>query len=371
MKRLRRSLIILAASLAATLILIVVRWLNAGGTFTDTPADSAALCTVIAAPEGSGALAFDVQDNILFLAASDRRALDRKTPARSDGLYAYALSNPGAGVKKISGTPADFHPRGISLFRADNGGLTLAVINVPAAGDPAVEVFDVAVKNAAVILKERTAISGGLLVRPESIAAVSPDQFYVTNSGTSTTMLGRFLETYALMPRGNILYFDGNAFRAVADDLVDARGAFAEGQRLYVATGNGRTLYAFERNPFNGTLKLLGQLSIAAGLDKIAADGKGGLLVAATPKPFAEATYLADRARPAPSQIFDVALANGVPTAAEPIFSNNGNEIGAAAAVSAAGNRLFIGSGLDDKVLECTTDSVPENKKGAAQATPF
>ena len=371
MKRLRRSLIILAASLAGTLILIAVRWLNAGGTFTDTPADSAAMCAAIVAPEGSGALAFDAQDNILFVAASDRRAPARKKPARGDGLYAYALANPGAGVKRISGTPADFHPRGISLFRADNGALTLVAINVPPTGDPAVEVFDIAVKDGTVALKERTAISGGLLVRPESIAAVSPDQFYVTNSGTSTTMLGRFLETYALMPRGNILYFDGNAFHAVAEDLVDARGAFVDGQRLYVATGNGRTLYAFERNVFNGTLKPLGQLSIAAGLDKIGADGKGGLLVAATPKPFSEAAYLSDPAKPAPSQVFDVVLASGVPTAAEPIFSNNGNEIGAAGAVSAAGSHLFIGSGLDDKILDCTTDTVPENKKGAAQATPF
>jgi arylesterase/paraoxonase len=363
MNRVRRSLIILAVSLVVTLAALVVRWLNAGGAFTEVKPAFAGTCTAIPSAPGPGAIAIDPEDRLGFVAVADRRALAQGRPARSDGIYAFALANPEAGLKRVAGAPSDFHPHSISLTRARNGSLTLMAINLPSAGDPAVDVFDVAVKDGVAALKERSAITSGFLIRPESIAAVGPDQFYVTNSGTSVSGLGRFLETYVLMPRANILYFDGNLFRVVANGLSDARGVFvsADGAHLYVASRSGRSLNAFARGQLSGQLTPEGSLSIDSGLGGIGSDAKGGLLVAGTPRPFDEDRYRDGPAgRRAPSQVFQVALKSGIPASAEALYTNKGDEISAAGTASASANgHFFVGSALDRKILDCALETAP------------
>ncbi len=358
MNRVRRSLIILAVSLVVTLIALVVRWLNAGGMFTEVKPGFSGTCTAIAAPPGAGDIAVDAQDGLVFVAASDRRAADKASTR--DGLYAFAFPHPEGGLKKLAGTPRNFHPRNLSLYRAPGGGLTLMAVDRPPGGAPAILVFDVAMKNGVASLNERSTVSGGLLVRPEGIAAVGPDRFYVANSTTSSSGLSGLFETYALMPRANVLYFDGNFFRIVAQDLRDARGVFlsSDGNHLYVASKNGRTLYSFARAPISGQLNPEGELSIDAGLDDIDSDGRGGLLVAGTPRPFDEERYRDDpQHRRAPSQVFEVSLKNGIPASAEPIYTDKGTELSdAGTAVMAPNGHMFVGSPLDKKILNCTPE---------------
>jgi hypothetical protein len=364
MKRLRRSLIILAVSLAVTFVAMIVRWLNAGGAFTEVKPGFAGSCTVIASASGPGAIAIDTDDRLAFVATADRRALAKATASPRDGLYSFALANPEAGLKKVAGTPKDFHPRSISLYRAPGGGLTLMAINVPPTGEPSVAIFDVTVNDAIPALKERSAISSGFLVRPAGIAAVGPDRFYVTNSSTSVTGFGRFLETYALMPRANVLYFDGNLFRTVADDLSDAQGIFVsgDGAHVFVSSKEGRALYAFARGPLSGQLSPEGSLSIDAGLDGIGSDARGGLLVAGTPRPFDEERYRNDPAgHRAPSQVFAVTLRNGIPNSADALYTNKGDEISDAGTATASANgHVFIGSALDKKILDCALDTATD-----------
>ena len=361
MNRVRRSLIILAISLVVTIAAMIVRWLNAGGAFTEVKPGFVGTCTMIASASGPGAIAVDPEDRIAFVAVADRRAFAKGKPSPGDGLYSFALANPEAGLKRISGPPAGFHPRSISLYRANGGGLTLMAVNTPSGGEPAIEIFDVLVKDGVATLKERSAITSGLLVQPEGIAAVGPDRFYVSNSSTSVSAFGRFLETYALMPRANILYFDGNLFRVVTDDLSDAHGILisGDGAHLYVASKSGRVLYAFSRGPLSGQLSPEGSLSIDSGLDGIGSDARGGLLVAGTPRPFDEERYGDDpRGRRAPSQVFDVALRHGIPLSADALYTNKGEEISAAGTAAASANgHVFIGSALDKKILDCALDT--------------
>ena len=53
------------------------------------------------------------------------------------------LDHPEARLVKLSGTPADFHPHGISILRARDGTLTLMAVNHRATAPAAVEIFDV------------------------------------------------------------------------------------------------------------------------------------------------------------------------------------------------------------------------------------
>jgi arylesterase/paraoxonase len=364
MNRVRRSLIILAVSVVVTFVAMIVRWLNAGGAFTEVKPGFDGTCTVVASAPGPGVIAIDAEDRLAFVATADRRAFAQGKTSPADGLYSFALANPEAGLKRVPGAPPGFHPRSISLYRAPGGGLTLMAINVPVGSEASIAIFDVAVKDGAPTLKERTAITSGFLVRPQGIAAVGPDRFYVSNSGTSATAFGRFLETYALMPRANILYFDGNLFRVAADDLSDAHGILvsADGAHVYVASKSGRVLYAFARGQLSGRLTEEGSLSIDSGLSGIASDAKGGLLVAGTPRPFDEDRYRDNPSgRRAPSQVFEVALKNGIPQASEPLYTNKGEQLSdAGSAAGMANGHVFISSPLDKKILDCALDTATD-----------
>src|SRR5271168_2507703 len=145
MSRVRRALIVFAISLVVTLAAVAVRTLNATGLFTDVTPGFSGRCTVLRGVAGAGDFEIDRPDNLLFVSATNRRALARGKPDKGDGLYVLSLGNVGQGFRKLSGTPANFHPRGLSLFRMPDGSLTLMAVNLPVGADPAIEIFDVTI----------------------------------------------------------------------------------------------------------------------------------------------------------------------------------------------------------------------------------
>jgi hypothetical protein len=117
---------------------------------------------------------------------------------------------------------------------------------------------------------------------------------------------------------------------------------------VYVATTRGRTLFAFERNPFSGSLKELGSLAVGAALDGINSDESGALWLASHPDLFGR---VGDR--PRASQVFKVSLSGGLPVSAEMIYADPGREISGASVAVPDNGMLLVGSGLDSKVLIC------------------
>jgi len=65
--------------------------------------------------------------------------------------------------------------------------------------------------------------------------------------------------------------------------------------------------------------------------------------------------FNADPAKRAPSQLFRVSLLNGVPQESEQAYGNDGSQLAGASAGVAIGQRLLIGSSLDNKLLDCTS----------------
>ncbi len=355
MNRVRRALILLAVSMAISVAVLIARVLNAGGMFTEVKPGFSGACNAFSRIAGIEDLQIDRPDNLVFVSATDGRAILSGRPSARDGIYTMALDKPDAGFTRLAGTPPNFHPHGISVYRAPDNSLTLMAVNQPVGQDPAVEIFDVSFSRGTATLKERATVTGGLLVFPKDVAAVGKDQFYATNGWTSRSGLGKALEQYALLPRANVVFFDGNVFRVVADNLNLANGILAspDGVHVYVATTAGRTLYAYERNPLNGDLKEIGMLSIPAGLDQVEFGEANDLWVAGSPKPFAMSVYRTNASKPAPSAVFKVTLSGGIPQSALPVYTNMGDQIGGAGVGAVVDGHLFIGSPLDSKLLDC------------------
>ena len=350
MNRLRRALYLLAVSLVVTLIALVFRVLTAAGVFTDVRPQFAGTCRQVGGVSGVEGIRIDREDGLVFVSSARASGPDKR-----DGLYSLPLSRPETGFTRLGGTPASFHPGGLSLFRGGDGRLVLMAVDHPAGQDPAVEIFDVTVSNGRASLSQRASITGGLLVSPYGVAAAGSDQFFVTNSSTSTTALGHALEMLALVPRGNVLYFDGNVFRVVANGLGFASGIqlSPDGSHVYVATTIGRALYTFARAPVSGSLNQVDALTIGSGLDDIDFDESGGLLVGAHPKLLDELLHQGDAKRRFPSQVFKVSLSAGVPRSAELVYGDPGTAISGAGVAAAGDGQLFIGSPRDSKVLVC------------------
>lgn len=351
MKPLTRALITAAAMIVVAILGMGLRSLIAQGLFTQVRPGFSGSCKAVTGIAGPEDLQIDAPDGLVFVSATNRRA---KHPDPRDGIYTMDLAR--NRLTRLAGTPPDFHPHGLSLYRDPDGGLTLMVVDHHANGRSTVDIFGVTVLNGAARLKLRESVEGGLLVHPNDVAAVAPDAFYVTNDSTSHSAAGRAFESYVLLPRADVVYFNGSVFRIVASGLNFANGIQVshDGVHVYVATTTGRALFTYERNPFSGSLTQVNSLSIASGLDNIDIDAKGNLWIAGHPRLLQEARFRKNPRDPAASQIFKVTMGNGVPQSAVPVYTNSGNQIGDASVGALIGKRLIIGSGLDDRLLDCT-----------------
>jgi arylesterase/paraoxonase len=355
MRPLARALLTAGTIIVAAGIGIAARTLDIYGAFTSVPSHPlGGPCTAITGIQGPEDIAIDFASKLAFVSAMDRRAAAAHKWSSADGLYLLPMSG-AAHLTKLAGTPADFHPHGISLYR-DAGGLVLMAINHHSDGTSSVEAFDVKTTGTTATLSETGNIESRALIAPNAIAAMDRARFYVTNDHGSTTAMGKMLEDVFILPRANVLYFDGVTFRPVADHLAFPSGLAIspDGHRLYVTEANARRLDTFGLNPVGGQLEEQGTLDIATNLDNLRLDDHGALWLGSHPKALAMVAYSRDPKKPAPSEIFRIGTDAGIPQSADLVYA--GTDIGGSSVAAVMGNRMLIGGPLADRVLDCKID---------------
>ena len=292
----------------------------------------------------------EIADGHAFIAASNARG-----PQDADGIYAVPLA--GGAPVKLAGTPKDFHPRGIGLYRTPDGkGLFVMAVNRRSSGRFSIDSFEVTNPAVDPALVAQGTIEGGLLVNPQDVAMTGPDAFYVANGTAGKNPLLHIPQTYGVISGGNILYFNGMSFVQVADGLYGTRSLVLtpDGTHLIVGGLLSRSLTAFSREPFTGALTEAGNLTLPAGPEKISVDNEGLLWVAGHANLPHWRTFSTDPKQPSSSQLFRVSLSGGVPQQAQQVYGDDGRQIGGASVGAAAGNQLLIGSSLDGRLLDCT-----------------
>jgi arylesterase / paraoxonase len=341
--------------LLVLLAFLGLRWFTAAGVFASVTPVSPGVCKAIPGMPGPEDFEVDAAHDAIIVSSTNRRA-PKSTPDPRDGLYLLKLSNAGAAPVKLDGVPKDFHPHGISLYRAPNGDETLMAVNHRQDGSQAVEIFGLTYDNGAAKLAARSSIGGGLLISPNDLFAVGPDRFYVSNDHVTKTALGRFAEDYLLWPHADLLYFNGTNFRIPVQRMAFPNGVYVtpDGTHLYIAVTGERRIIAMSREPFFGNLTEIGSLSLPLRPDNISADAEGRLIIAGHPSLIRVNQFRADAGKPSPSEVVRVTLdKSGVPTGYETIFADDGELIGASSAAAVVGKRLLIGSVLDNKLLDC------------------
>jgi arylesterase/paraoxonase len=235
-------------------------------------------------------------------------------------------------------------------------------LNRRGAGEFSVDIFSVTESIAAdgtagARLEERTSVRSSQFSSPNDLVAAGRDSFFLSNGKDEGASFAGVLGSYLTLPGANIVYYDGQVPRVVADGLryADGLALSQDGRMLYVTQRVGRNIRTYDVQQSSGALQFSGNYPLPAGLDHIDADAQGRLWVAGEPKLFAYDRYAHDKtAPPPPTQIFRVSTTSGIPAGVTPVYTGLGKRIGAASAAAFAGGHLLIGSRYDNKVLVCT-----------------
>ncbi len=359
MRSFRRAWRMTAVMLVLALVFFVGRMLWANGLFSSAQTGFSGSCRVLS--NIPGVTDIEVAGGMAYVAVANARG-----PRDGDGIYALSLDGTGR-LTKLAGTPRDFHPRGLGLYRSPDGsGVFLLAVNRRSGASAAagatngkvrfsIDSFEVINPATGPALVAQGTIGSGLLTDPQDVAASGAGSFYVTN-GIAMPAFLRPLADWGAVPGSNILYFNGMMFRTVAEDVYGGRGLLLtpDGNHLLVASLTTRSIQSFGREMMTGNLTEGGSLTLDIAPEKITLDNRGEVWVAGHANLIQWRDFLTDPDHRPPSQVFRVSLASGVPQLAQQVYGNGGGDIAAAGVAASAGKLLLIGSSLDGKLLDCS-----------------
>jgi arylesterase/paraoxonase len=267
------------------------------------------------------------------------------------GLYAYDLSADSPQAQNLTPDAGqDFHPHGLSLYVGEDGKDALYVIN-HAGGRHTIEIYDLVGGG----LSKRETLSDPLMVSPNDLVAVGRDRLYVTNDHGSPRGFSRQLEAYLRRSIANVVFYDGERFVEAASGLRYPNGVNVsrDGMTLYVASTTGGTVFAFHIDPGSGSLRNRRSIAIGSGVDNIEVDQQGDLWIGAHPKLLTFVRHAGDASRLSPSQVIRVGDPDAGAPRVDEILLSLGGDLSGSSVASVQGDRLLVGSVMDDGILDC------------------
>ncbi|HXI86214.1 MAG TPA: SMP-30/gluconolactonase/LRE family protein [Parvularculaceae bacterium] len=344
----QRVIIGLGLALVALLAYVASNLIPASGAFTTLTNRLVDDCTALKVFPGTEDVTIDPDTNLAFVSADDRRATMAGDPVPG-GIYVFDVDKPDS-VRKVSPDDfGDFHPHGISLWRAPDGEKRLFVVNHRAGGVQAVEIFDVGENGA---LTHLVSVTFPLLKSPNDLLAVGSRQFYVTNDHMFTSGVMAAIENWLALPLSNVVYFDGSQARVAAKGLAFANGinASADGAKVYVSEFLRRRVVIFDRNATTGDLKRAGVVPTPMGPDNIEVADDGALWVAGHPKVFDFLKHAKDPKVIAPSEVVHI---NPSTKDTSVVFIDTTGKLNASSVGAVSGKTLIVGAVFDDHVMVC------------------
>ncbi|MFZ5609181.1 MAG: hypothetical protein ACOY99_06190 [Pseudomonadota bacterium] len=348
-----RGVVLMVGGLLGGLVLAYgLVFLNAAGGFRTLDPVTPGPCRALPGFLGPEDIALDRATGRAYVTVADRHAVASGSggPRGAIALLDLKAAVP-TPVRLEVADPASFFPHGLDFYQGPDGAKRLFVVNHGADGaHHSIEIFDILEDGA---LRHAETVRDPSLTSPNDVAATGPRQFYASNDLGATSAIGKMLETYFLMPWGNVVYYDGVAGRVALDGLLYANGVSRMDDRLYVAQSTGRRLSAYDMGE-NGQLALAFAHDIPMNLDNIGFATDGALLAAGHPKALAFLAHAADPSLPSPSEV--VRLAPHA-AAAGTIYLDQGEGISAASIAVEYEGRLFIGAVFADHMLMCAMGS--------------
>jgi arylesterase/paraoxonase len=350
----QRILFVATALLIVIALGVTLGILRPAGVFRDIAPHFDGSATRVPLPiPGPEDIAVDTLGKLAFVSVDDRRAGLSAPGSTRGGILVFDPLSDSPSLRDV--TPpglADFHPHGISLWRSPEGRLLLfAVSHRQRDSSHAVERFEWRHDS---LLHLESIVDAEHMTSPNDVAAVGERSFYVTNDHYYPLPgPARTLEDYLQRAISYVNYYDGQAFRTVAEGIAYANGVnlSPDGRTVYVAATTGRKLLSYARNPADGSLQLNRETSLETGVDNIDVDARGNLWIGCHPQLLRFVAHAKDSAEKSPSQILRLRPLAGGGFQATEVFLNDGRQYSGSTVAVPLGGLLLAGSVFEPALL--------------------
>ena len=278
--------------------------------------------------------------------SSDDRASRREHNEKQGALYYLDLSD-FSYHDLTENLKAEFYPHGISMFQKDSNHFVLHVIN-HVRGDHKIEVFDLFSDS----LVHRTSLEDISMVSPNDIISIDGEQFYFSNDHGSTRGFGRFLEDYLGYARSNVIFYNGQSYIEVAENIAYANGIQVDFKRNLLFLASPRDFLIKVYNILDDhLLEFEGDILCGTGVDNIEFDDQGSLWVGCHPNLLAFASYAAGKRKTSPSEIIKIDYLAKGNYDIEQVYMDDGSEMSASTVAANSRNYILMGNVMDEHLL--------------------
>lgn len=347
-KKIGLALLVIALALAV----IVFDFLRHGGQFKTLQPHFAGSCVSLPMQASAEDIQIDRPRGVAYLSYLDRRGqIEGKPVLGTVMLLDLSLPEPRP-RPALTIEPANFRPHGMSLYRAGDGSERLFVISHPPGAAHAIEMFE---QGATGAFRPVRTLRDPLLVKPNAILAVGPNQFYVANDSGASSGFGRATEMLFRRGLSTLLFFDGEKFRVVDSGIASGAGIAMslDGAQIYVSETAGNRIRVYSRKPASGDVQLIEKIDVGSAPDNINVAGDGSVWIAAHAVTPALIRHFGDAKKLAPTQIFRLLPGATGATRLTEIYLNAGEQISAGSVAASFGSEMLVGSITDHKILRC------------------
>lgn len=239
-----------------------------------------------------------------------------------------------------------FAPHGISIYKKDSI-YVIAAINHTTNGE-FIEMFELKNKT----LSHKKTLQHKLIFSPNDIVLIDENTFYFTNDHQYKKGIKRLAEDYLGLAISDVIYFDGENYIKVADDIAYANGINFDKKRnlLFVASPRKFLIKVFHKNKDN-SLKFIEDIDCKTGVDNIEFDTEVNLWIGAHPNLLHFAAYSKGEKETSPSEIIKINYISKNNYTIEQVYLDDGEKMSASTVAATFNNLIFTGNVMDDKFL--------------------
>lgn len=285
-------------------------------------------------------------DFLLF--SSDDRASRRDGNTQQGHLYYMDLNDSSfEPVQLTTDFSIPFFPHGISMIQTDTQTYKVYTIN-HVMDKHSIEVF--MLYGDSLVYQET--LQHESMISPNDLVAIDADRFYFTNDHGYTKGLGKLGEEYLGWAVSNVVYFDGQNYREVADGIAYANGINMDLERnlLFVASPRNFLVKVYEVQP-SGDLSFVENIPCGTGVDNIEFAPNGKIWIGCHPNLLEFTAYAAGKKPISPSEIITIDYRAKGDYTKELIFLDDGSHMSASTVAAVYKDFIFVGNVMDRHFL--------------------
>lgn len=295
---------------------------------------------------GAEDITISTQDNFALISSTKRGFLNSNNQDFGNLYYMELETEIFKPINLTSNLKNAFAPHGISMLKIDSTYKIIA-INHTSKGH-SLEVLNLKDKK----LTFQKSLVHPLIISPNDVVLINKNQFYFTNDHKYTNGIGRLFEDYLGLSLSNIIYFDGENYREVANGIAYANGINFDAKRnlLFVASPRKFLVKVYKRE-IDGNLTFIEDIPCGTGVDNIELDNDGNLLIGAHPNLLRFASYANGKKETSPSEIIKINYRGKNDYTIEQLFLDDGKIMSGSTVAAPFKNLILTGNVMDSKFL--------------------